>query len=494
MSTASRKPVIVVGAGIGGLSAAALLAARGERVIVVERAARPGGKLREVEVGDATIDAGPSVMTMKWVFDEIFAEAGGALADHVTLDRARVLARHAWDADQRLDLFADPAESEDAIGAFAGAAEVRGYRRFCAEARHIYETLEAPFLKATRPNPVSLSWRIGLRRLPDLLAINPYQSMWSALGRYFRDPRLRQLFGRYATYCGSSPFRAPGTLMLIAHVEQCGVWLVRGGMQRLAEGLERLGKAAGASFRYGEPCVGMTVDRGRVAGVTLASGETIEARAVIFNGDPSAMDAMVERAVRPVPPLARSLSAMTWLINAETDGFPLVRHNVFFSSDYEAEFRDIERGKLPEQPTAYVCAQDRNDHGARGPPTGPERLQLVVNAPPIGDVRSFDPAEIDTCETRMLGLLKACGLRIAAGPRLLTTPSDFAALFPGSGGALYGRASHGWAASFLRPGARTRMPGLYLAGGATHPGAGMPMAALSGRLAAQTVIADRAST
>ena len=227
--------VAVIGAGVGGLAAALALAAHGLEVVVLERAAAPGGKMREIALGDARLDAGPTVFTMRWVLEEIFAEAGAALDAHLALRPAAVLARHAWDGDGgRLDLHADPARSAEAIGEFAGPAEARGYLAFCDRARRIYATLERPFIRAPRPSMLSLitaAWPAGLA---ELWGVSPFATLWKALGDHFRDARLRQLFGRYATYCGSSPFLAPATLMLIAHVEQQGVWLVEGGMHRVA--------------------------------------------------------------------------------------------------------------------------------------------------------------------------------------------------------------------------------------------------------------------
>jgi 1-hydroxycarotenoid 3,4-desaturase len=196
--------------------------------------------------------------------------------------------------------------------------------------------------------------------------------------------------------------------------------------------------------------------------------------------------------VPPVPPKQRSLSSMTWLINAKTSGFPLVRHSVFFSPDYREEFDAIfKRGEVPGQPTVYVCAQDRDDHSARAPP-GPERLQLIVNAPANGDTKHSSQAEIDQCTRQVFGFLEDCGLTIdrTADNSHLVTPADYEGLFPATGGALYGRATHGWKAAFQRPGAASRLPGLYLAGGGIHPGAGIPMASLSGRLAAERLLAD----
>ena len=494
----AERKVLVIGAGVGGLVAAALLAARGTDVTVVEAQADPGGKLRAMDVDGAPIDAGPTVFTLKPLFEEIFAAAGGDLATALPTRPADILARHAWGKD-RLDLFADPARSEAAIGDFAGAQAARGYRAFRAHARRVFETLDESFLRAGNTNPIGLSWRIGLGRLPDLLAIRPYESMWKVLGEFFPDARLRQLFARYTTYCGSSPFRAPSTLMLITHVEALGVWLIDGGMHRLAAALEELGRRNGVTFRYGTPVEAIQVDRGRASGVTLASGEHIAADAVICNADPAALAAgrfgtAARKATRGVPPARRSLSAMVWLSKARASGFPLDRHNVFFSHDYPAEFAALHAGRLADDPTVYVCAQDRGP--AAPPPAGPERMQIIVNAPATGDAGGFTPQEKDRCGRHMQAALARAGLSLELDPAAtrLLTPAEFETLCPSTGGALYGRASHGWAASFLRQSARTRIPGLYCAGGSTHPGAGVPMAALSGRLAAATVQTDLAST
>jgi 1-hydroxycarotenoid 3,4-desaturase len=490
--------VAVIGAGIGGLVAALGLAARGVEVTVLERAAAPGGKMREVEVGGARIDGGPTVFTMRWVLEEIFAEAGASLDQHLVMKPADVLARHAWDGDRgRLDLFADIGRSADAIAAFAGPEEARGYRAFCERARRIYATLEGPFIRAPQPSILSLlsaAWPYGLA---DLWGVSPFATLWKALGEHFRDPRLRQLFGRYATYCGASPFLSPATLMLIAHVEQTGVWLVEGGMHRVAVALADQAASCGARFRYGAEAAEILVANGSVAGVRLSDGERIEADAVVLNADVQALAAGLfgGGATRAAPPKSdRSLSAVTWTALAHAEGFPLARHSVFFSSDYAAEFDDIlNRARLPTGPTVYVCAQDRQDDGALAA-EGAERLLLLVNAPAIGDQRAFTQAEIEACETATFGLMGRCGLTLRREASVLTTPAEFERLFPATGGALYGRALHGWSASFQRPGARTSLPGLYLAGGSVHPGAGVPMAAMSGRLAAASLVQDLGST
>jgi 1-hydroxycarotenoid 3,4-desaturase len=493
--------VIVIGAGIGGLVTAVLLSSRGAEVTVVERASQPGGKMRQVEVAGKRLDGGPTVFTMRWVFDEVFADAGTSLESHLKLRPLEVLARHAWSEDERLDLFADMERSAEAIGEFSGPAEARRFRGFCRAARGIYETLERPFIRAHRPTPVGLVGRVGPFGLGGLWKIRPFETMWSALSGHFHDPRLRQLFGRYATYCGSSPFLAPATLMLIAHVEQEGVWTVDGGMHQTAVALADLAQTKGAIFRYRTEVTDILADRGRVSGVQLTGGERLAADAVVVNGDVAAIAGghLGEGVRGTVPPShgsERSLSAVTFSLVAETEGFPLLRHTVFFSRDYPDEFDAIfNRSSLPTEPTVYICAHDRSDHDGRHP-GGPERLLCLVNAPPIGDTHAFGPAEIEQCEMRAFSLLERCGLHVRRSPQasLITTPADFHRLFPATGGALYGQASHGWKASFSRPGTRTKLPGLYLAGGSVHPGAGVPMAALSGRLAATCVLSDLTST
>jgi 1-hydroxycarotenoid 3,4-desaturase len=345
---------------------------------------------------------------------------------------------------------------------------------------------------------------LGINGMGMLAGLGPFASLWRSLARHFHDPRLQQLFGRYATYCGSSPFAAPATLMLIAQVEMDGVWAVEGGMIALAQALADLAVARGASLRYGQQCEELLVRNGAASGIRLAGGESIDADAVVFNGDVAALSAgllgaAAAGAVPRTDVARRSLSALTWSINATTNGFPLVRHNVFFCNDYPAEFRDIfKHHRLPRNGTVYVCAQDRGDN-AKAPGTT-ERLLCLVNAPATGDnpahLNTPSQSEIDQCEQNSFALLRRCGLNIDTRPdnSVRTTPADFNRLFPATGGALYGQASHGWMDVFRRPSSTCQIPGLYLAGGSTHPGPGVPMAAMSGQLAAATLMAHLDST
>lgn len=498
-SPRSTHRTVVVGAGIGGLVAALQLACRGIDVTLVEAADRPGGKLRQPLVDGVPIDSGPTVFTMRWVFEQIYASAGARLDEELSLNALPVLARHAWNAQERMDLFADPALSRDAIARFAGPAEAARFVQFCRQARAVYDALEGPFIRSQVPTLASMAGDLGLRGLAVLASLGPMSNLWDSLRTHFHDPRMQQLFARYATYCGSSPWQAPATLMLVTQVELDGVWSVDGGMHALAASLAGLAQRRGVTLRYGAPVASIETAGGHASGVRLASGEVIEADSVVFNGDMSALgqrllgDA-VRRAAKPLAPPQRSLSALTWSVHAETDGFPLERHNVFFQHGYEREFNDIFRQRrLPQAPTVYVCAQDRGLSPT--PDLSRDRLLVLVNAPAECS-RTLTETEIDACEHHSFSLLADYGLTVRRTPQnsLRTTPADFARMFPGSAGALYGMATHGWWSPFSRNGTRTRIPGLYLTGGSVHPGPGVPMAAMSGQLAAATLMARLDST
>jgi 1-hydroxycarotenoid 3,4-desaturase len=491
---------VVVGGGIAGLVAALRLAHQGLQVTLLERSSQVGGKLRSETIDGQAIDTGPTVFTMRWVFDELLESVGANLDHELALQRLPVLARHFWGDGSALDLHADLAASEAAVEAFAGADEAARFRAFCTTTRALYDALETPFIRSQLAGVPRFMWRMGPRGLALLSGIGPLRTLWRSMERSFSDPRLQQLFARYATYTGSSPWAAPATLALITQVEMDGVWSVAGGMPALARCLARLGQRHGVQIRLDSECRAIRQSGGRVSAVELASGEVLAADVVVFNGDAAALRQGLlgepARAALPAVRQPRSLSAVTWSLLAKTSGPALDRHNLFFGRDYAKEFTDIfGHARLPQDPTVYVCAQDR---GAGTVPAARERLLCLVNAPAVGDSDSDALSEqaVQACQERSFALLKKCGLDVELEPgySVCTTPRQFHQRFPATGGALYGQATHGWLSIFSRPGSASRIPGLYLAGGSVHPGPGVPMAAMSGRLAAEAILANRALT
>ncbi|ARE40106.1 Methoxyneurosporene dehydrogenase [Rhodovulum sp. P5] len=495
--TSTSQKVVVIGAGMGGLSTAIRLANAGLDVQVVDRAPVPGGKMRTFATDAGPSDAGPTVMTMRPVFEELFDSVGATLTDYVTLHREEVLARHWWPDGSSLDLFASREDSAAAVGTFAGAKAEKEFRAFCRRAERLFRAFDAPMMQAAEPSQGALTREVMTH--PWLIFdMAPLKSLWSSLNAQFSDPRLAQLFGRYATYVGGSPFKSPALLGLIWHAEEQGVWRVDGGMHKLARGLHKLAEDKGVTFTFKTRATRIETQGGKAAAVHLEDGTRLPADIVVFNGDPAALHSGllggdVRKTVKTGATHPRSLSAYVWSYAAKPHGPEMVHHNVFFCADPHTEFDPIARGHMPEDGTLYICAQDR---GSGKTPQGLERFEIIMNGPPMADGADPTDEEKETCRTRTFETLAKFGLTFDPTPEAtwLTTPRQFAKLFPASEGSIYGRSPHGLTASLKRPTARTKLPGLYLAGGGAHPGAGIPMATLSGRHAAAAILTDLAST
>ncbi len=486
---------VIIGAGIGGLATAARLVGAGLRVTVLDRQDHPGGKMRALPSAAGPVDAGPTVLTLRPVFEEVFAAMGLRLADHVTLHRQHLIARHFWPDGSTLDLFDDPQANIDAVSAFAGARAGRQVQAFTDRARALYDGFDAPVMQS--PDPTLAALTAHVLRHPQLMrAMAPQKTLAQLLRSSFDDPRLRQLFGRYATYVGGSPYHVPALLSLIWQAEMAGVWVVEGGMHRLAQALADAIAARGGTIRQGAHVDRIFTERGRATGVTLRDGSFVPADHVVFNGDPRALatGALGPGLGRVAPQtlrLPRSLSAEVWAFAATPEGPDLAHHNVFFRPEARAEFDALMQGGRVPDPTLYVCAMDR---GLPAPPPEIERFEIIANAPPLQGLPAQE--EFTRCQTRTFRTLARFGLAFSPQPGrdALTTPSGFDRLFPESSGSLYGQSPHGTMAAFQRPTARTPVAGLYLAGGGAHPGAGVPMAALSGRHAAEAILTDLTST
>jgi 1-hydroxycarotenoid 3,4-desaturase len=480
---------------MGGLASAIRLAAGGCDVRVIDLAQGPGGKARARPSVAGPVAMGPTVLTLREEADALFRLCGTRTEDEIDLIALPRLARHWWQGSGPLDLYPDREANIAAIRDFAGAKEAEGFARFDAASRALYRAFEAPVMRAPRPDLADIA-RAVLRQPGLWPALIPGMTLDRWLKRYFRDPRLRQLFGRYATYVGGRPAQTPAVLGLIWQAEAQGVWAVRDGVHMLAEALARAAERIGVTFQFASRARRIVRQSGRVTAVEIEGGARLTCDIAIYNGDPRALaeghlgEAAEQALLRPKP-APPSLSAWVWSFAGTPVGpkaTELCHHNLFFSADPALEFEPIGRGEMPVQPTLYLCAQDRE----LGRDASVERFQIIMNGP-AGRPGQRD--EDATCQTRTFQTLRSTGLdfRPLPGPEALTRPSDLGARFPGSLGAIYGASPEGGMAAFRRPLGRTRLPGFYLAGGGVHPGAGVPMALLSGRQAALQALQDLTS-
>lgn len=486
--------VVVVGAGVGGLAAAARLASLGHRVTVCEQAEQVGGKLGLHQHGGYRFDTGPSLVTLPQVFRALFDATGGPLDDCLDLVPVEPVARYRFADGTWLDTSADLNRFSASLDEAFGAGTGDQWRAFLARAGRIWSAVEGPFL-----NSPLTGWRDLARqslRLRDLATIAPWQSLRDIAAGYLRDERLRTLADRYATYTGSDPRRAPAALAAVPYAEQAfGAWYVRGGLYRLGEAIADRAREQGAVVRTHADVAQVETSGGKVSGVTLSDGEYLVADVVVANADAAHLygdllhDRRTAAARRRLARADPSLSGFVVLLGVEGRTPGLAHHTVLFPADYDAEF-DALFGPEPRpvaDPTLYLAVPP--DPAAA--PQGHEAWFLLVNAPRQGqgDVDWTTPGVSEAYADRLLALLAERGIEVRdrVHYRTVISPADLATRTRATGGAIYGTSSNGAAAAFLRPANRSLVPGLFLVGGSSHPGGGLPLVVLSAAIVATLI-------
>ncbi len=484
----TAEAIVVVGAGIGGLSAAIRLAAAGRRVIVLEQNAQVGGKMDEITTDGFRWDTGPSVITMRPVFEDLFAAAGRSLEDYLTLLPVEPLTRYFYADGVVFDATRDLSRMLAQIAAF-DERDVEGYLAYLAYAARIHRVTGAKFIYNDPPTFGELA-RTPLRDIP---AVDPLRTMDQAIRGFVRSPYLRQFLGRFATYVGASPFLAPATLNVIAHVELTGgIWYPRGGIYAIARAYQRLARELGVEIRLNCAVDRIEVREGSVSGVSLVGGERIEAKRVIANVDVAAVyERLIKGEDERPESVAASCSGFILMLGIEGLHPQLAQHNIFFSTDYQCEFNDIfTRNLPPDDPTIYVAITSKAD--ADHAPPGCENWFVLVNVPALDG--KFDwTKEAAEYRDKVLAKLAAFGLDVRDKIRVerRLTPLDLERMTGARRGALYGTSSNDRLNALRRPHNRAKgIKGLYFAGGTTHPGGGVPMVTLSGKVAARMVLED----
>jgi len=488
--------VVIVGGGVGGLAAGIRLAAAGHYVQLFERSGRLGGKLGSHAAAGFRWETGPSLLTLPAVFDDLLSLAGTSLAEACRPVRLPHTCRYHFADGSTFTTWDDPATTRaevEALSPGSGPAWGRWGRR----SARVWETAERTFFTGPIEDPRALLDR--MRSPLDLVAIDPLPTLHQRAAATFSDPRLVQWACRYATYAGSDPWRVPATLGCIPHIEQSyGCWALLGGLATLAEALAAAATKLGVTLHTGTEVATLLADgpEGRLTGVRLASGEVVAADIVVANVDAAHLyaDLLPDKGgQRRVRAAGRSTSGFVLLLGVEGRTEALDHHTVLFSSGYRQEFVDLAAGRPPADPTVYVCAADRTDPSAA--PPGHESLFVLVNVPSADDPEAaWVGGRADAYAERVLGVLERrdLDLRRRIVHQEVITPAQLAARHRAVGGAIYGTSSNGRRAAFTRPSNRGRRPGLYVVGGSSHPGGGLPLVALSARIVADMVAADLA--
>lgn len=478
--------VAIIGGGVGGLATAIRLRASGHHVTVYERSHAVGGKLATYERDGYTFDIGPSLLTLPDVFDDVFRVAGTTLTEQLDLVRLDPQFSYSWTDGSALTV---PDSNEDTIAAFEDFAPGSGdgWRSFDARGRRIWDVAVRTFFAGPMSNPWALAKR--LRSPFDLTAIDALRTLHRSSEAHFDDPRLVQWADRYATYSGSSPYAAPATLACIPHIEsRFGCWYPMGGLDALRSALERTANDIGVEIRSGTEVVRIEATA-HVTGIVLADGSREAADIVVANTDAEHLYADLlpdDAALKRVRRAERSTSGFVLCVGVRGLTPRLTHHNVWFSDSYRREYDELDSGRVADDPTIYACVSSVTDVSQA--PDGCENWFLLVNTP------SGVVVEPDAYGDLVLARLADRGidLRPRAEFRHTMTPADIAERYRSPGGAIYGTSSNGRRAAFVRPANRGAVRGLYLVGGSSHPGGGLPLVTMGARIVADMIATDLA--
>ena len=484
---AQQPTARIVGAGIAGIASAIRWARKGYAVHVHEANSYPGGKLSQFQLGDYRFDAGPSLFTLPFLVDELFTLCGEDPRDHFNYLKKTEECRYFWDDGTRLTAHSDPAE-------FASEAErvlgepAKHVRAHLDLARRQYEATKGLFLERSLHKASTYLRRDALPALAALPSLKLTQTMHAVHAQRFRSPKMVQLFDRFATYNGSTPYQAPGTLAMIPHLEfGFGTFVPFGGMVAITESLVALAERQGVQFHYGQRVERILVANRRATGL-LVGGTELPADVVVSNMDvtPTYRRLLPDlKAPEKTLSQERSSSALIFYWGVRREFPELDLHNILFANDYEAEFRDLfERKTLHDDPTVYIHITSKDLEGEA--PTGGENWFVMINAP--ADYGQDWASWRATARASVLAKIeRALGIDVAPFIEVeeVLDPPTIQSRTGSDRGALYGASSNNAMAAFLRhPNFHRQIPNLFFVGGSAHPGGGIPLCLLSAKIAA----------
>jgi phytoene desaturase len=479
---------IVVGAGLGGLSAAIRLAARGWEVTVYEKNPDVGGRASGIGAGGFTWDAGPTLIMMPEVLHELFAAAGRRLEDYLELRRIDPYYRVVFEDGRHLDFTGNLPAMVAGVEAIEPGAG-RRYLRFLSHAERLSHVARQGIIERSFDGVTDL---LKPSVLAPLLRSRPLQTVASEVARHFRSPALRSAFSFQTLYLGTRPDRTPAAYLMIPFVEAAlGVWYPMGGTRRIGEAMARVARELGVLVRTGVPVSQVLTAGGRARGVTLEGGARDHADAVVVNAEWAYSQRLLLDGGETAPGRNHGASAVL-LCLAVRGSVPGPHHTFFLSGDFAGNLADVfERRVMPERPSIYLCRPTATDPGLA--PAGVELLYALVPCPTLESGVDW-PRELPTLRAKVLERLARAGIGELDG-RLLAetvlTPDGFRGRYNLLHGSAFGLAATLFQSGPFRPTIRSRRyRGLYHVGASVHPGGGVPIVTLSGRLAAEAIVAD----
>ncbi|SFK38129.1 diapolycopene oxygenase [Halobacillus dabanensis] len=489
-----KKTAIVVGAGLGGLSAAIRLTADGYDVKVIEKNSNIGGKLNRREGKGFTFDTGPSILTMPWVLEQLFESVHRRLEDYITVERVEPQWRTFFEDGTQIDVTSDLPNMLNEMAKVTDRPN-RKLTDFLSYSQDMYELCRKSFYKYSIEDLKDLKKH---HKLSELFQMDPLNTVAKATHKHFNNKYLEQLFNYFVMYVGSNPYATPAILNQLVYVQLgLGIHYVKGGMYQIAEGMGRLMEELRIEVELNTPVRQFVVEGDRVIGVETEDGTIHEADVVVSNLEAIPAYRKLAPQTSKVKKEKKSLekkfeptvSGLVLLLGTDRKFDQLKHHNFLFSGDPEKEFKQIfEEGKPADDPTIYIGISARSDETQA--PEGKDNLFVLTHVPPLEN-KKRKPNDWDAYRETVLDKLERMGmkgLRDSIEFEYRFTPEDLETLYGPNGGSIYGiaadRKSNG---GFKIPSKSQVYNGLYFVGGSTHPGGGVPMVTLSGQLTADLI-------